>query len=84
MITKEQLISAIKKRPLIIHRCSICEYPCSFSYRGDMLGYDSGCDCTYQRGGWEPRDEAALDFYLDPEHGWEKELGSFWGATEGL
>ncbi len=29
-----------------LHRCSICDYLCSYLMEGPQVGYDSGCDCT--------------------------------------
>lgn len=79
MPTREQLIAAIRVKPLIINNCSVCAYPCAFEFQGDKFGYDSGCDCVsgplYL--GWQPRPVEELDFYLDPQHGWEKKLTTF-------
>jgi hypothetical protein len=38
-----------------IHNCSFCGYDCGYVFEGDLVGYDSGCHCTYRRGGIEPR-----------------------------
>jgi hypothetical protein len=73
---REVLLTAIKKMRLPIHTCSICGYRCSFYFKGDQLGYDSGCDCTYGRGGWQPRHDKELDFYLN-EPTWKSTLEKF-------
>ncbi len=78
--TREQLLEAIRKKPLLIHTCSICEYRCCFYFVNDVFGYDIGCDCTYGRGGWSPRDINELDFYLDPRHGWLEIIRQFVGS----
>lgn len=77
MITKEKLLETIKVKPLVINTCSMCGYECSFYFKGDMLGYDSGCYCTNMSGGWTPRKEAEIDFYLEPSHGWLPQLEEF-------
>jgi len=82
MLTRERLLNAIKNKPLPISTCSMCGYECSFSFKGDALGYDSGCDCTYGAGGWQPRSEDDLDFYLNPEHNWIEKLKMFCEETE--
>jgi hypothetical protein len=81
MPSLEALKDAIRKKPLVIHACSMCGYECSFYYKRDQLGYDSGCYCTYGRGGWAPRDDNELSFYLNPEHGWAKTLNKFVNET---
>src|SRR6185295_8131524 len=63
LITKEELLASIRVKPLIIHYCSICNFPCAYYYENEVFGYDSGCDCdvgAYE--GWEPRSENELDF----------------------
>lgn len=76
MLNREELLAAIRIKPLLIKTCSMCKYPCCFEFRGEQFGYDAGCDCvTYD--GWEPRTPEALDFYLDPAHGWIDKLTKF-------
>jgi len=77
IVTKNNLLLAIKKSPLFIHSCSMCGYECQFMFDGELLGYDSGCYCTGGCGGWSPVSESQLDFYLDPSHGWISKLETF-------
>jgi len=39
-----------------VHNCSMCGYQCGYVIENDKVGYDSGCDCTYNAGGIELRD----------------------------
>jgi hypothetical protein len=70
------LLAAIKKMPLPMNKCSMCGYECSYYFNGKRFGYDSGCDCTYGRGGWKPSPETDLDFYLQ-EPTWQPRLEKF-------
>lgn len=79
-MTREVLLQAIKKKRLVIHSCGFCKYECSFYYKDEQLGYDSGCECTYFRGGWTPRDESEVDFYLQSQS-WDKTLKEFVEST---
>lgn len=48
-ITVEELKQAIKDKGItrwIIHECSMCGYPCGYYFCGDIVKYDSGCDCV--------------------------------------
>lgn len=68
MMCKVNDIGKIKKimryKKFSFHKCSMCGYHCGYIYKGDNLYYDSGCDCTYQRGGWQPRPpEDILEFF---------------------
>lgn len=77
-LTRENLLKAIKRRPLIINTCSGCGYGCHYSFRNGQLGYDNGCYCTaHSFEGWTPREEESLDFYLHLEHGWVEKLQKF-------
>jgi hypothetical protein len=66
MKTKEELKEQAEKIGLSfwkIHTCSMCGYDCGYVIQGENVGYDSGCDCTYGRGGiqqrsWEELTEA--------------------------
>jgi hypothetical protein len=80
---REVLLGAIKKIPLKINTCSICGYECCFYFNGEMFGYDSGCGCTYGRGGWRPRPETELDFYLQ-QPSWQPTLEKFVAEANGL
>lgn len=75
-MNREVLLTAIKKIPLEMNKCSMCGYQCSYYFDGERFGYDSGCDCTYGRGGWKPRPKEDLDFYLN-EPSWEPILEKF-------
>ena len=58
MKTSEQLKEQAKKIGLEfwkVNSCSMCGYDCGYVIRGENVGYDTGCDCTYGRGGIEPR-----------------------------
>jgi hypothetical protein len=33
---------------LVIHRCTLCGYPCGYLFRQDELFYDSGCACVWE------------------------------------
>jgi hypothetical protein len=76
-LNRDNLLKAIKKKPLLIHECSMCNYPCTFQFVGSQLAYDSGCDCTRHWGGLTARNPEELDFYLDPTHGWIETLQKF-------
>lgn len=57
--TVDQLKEQAKKIGLYfypVHECSMCRYACGYVIEEDSVGYDSGCDCTFGRGGVEPRD----------------------------
>lgn len=75
-LNKTNLLYAIKKKPLIIRNCSICEYPLAYFYNGEQFGFDAGCDCTNRYGGWEPRSTEDIDFYLN-EPSWTPKLQAF-------
>lgn len=57
---------------LVLHNCSMCNYPCGFSWFNGQLAYDTGCDCTYGAGGFQPREDSELDFYLNNPRWLEK------------
>ena len=74
----EQLRERLKEKfaegkKLPIHNCTMCGYECGFSWLDGQLHYDTGCHCTGMSGGFEPREESALDFYLEKES-WVKEF----------
>ena len=71
-----------------IHKCSICGYQCGYVIEGDNVGYDSGCDCTYNGGGIQRRSwqEIADDYNRnqrennkDISQEWLDETDKFWG-----
>ena len=68
MTSREDFVTAIKKKPYPLRECSICDYLMHFYYQGDTLYYDSGCDCS-RSSHMEARPDSDLDFYLDPTHG---------------
>ena len=40
----------------VIHECSMCNYPCGFIIRGDVVFYDNGCSCSMRpprQSSWE-------------------------------
>ncbi len=57
---------------LLIRNCSICNYPCGFSWLKGQLHYDTGCDCTGGAGGFQPREDSELAFYLNQPQWVEK------------
>lgn len=40
------------EQKLVLHRCTFCDYPVGWQFRGGALFYDNGCDCVYE--GYRP------------------------------
>lgn len=63
-----------------MHECSICGYPCGFVFQGDVVKYDSGCNCVSAGLNLQPRAwEAVADHYnlqTNPEY--IAEMNTFW------
>lgn len=58
----EELKKIFKEKNIskwIIHRCSMCNYPCGYiiNYEGDEVLYDNGCYCVsyhkFTQSSWE-------------------------------
>lgn len=70
----EKAVSLLKQgQRLVVHECSICDYPCAFNMSGDKLYYDSGCDCVRYTNN-SPRDVEELHFYTKQD-GYAKKWG---------
>lgn len=67
---RKKVVEKLRKgEKLVIHTCSLCQYPCGFLSLKNSLFYDNGCDCVsgpYIRmmKRWDD-----LDFYLMLENG---------------
>jgi len=74
----DALIAKLKERfkdgtKLVIHECSMCWYPCGYSwFFGNQWGYDTGCYCTALSGGFQPRPEESLREFLSMNPEWIK------------
>lgn len=79
---KERWLKAVKHKKYDLHSCSMCGYPCGWSYEQGVLGYDNGCWCTSNPQGWHPVEESELDFYLEPSRGHIKNITEFCEAVE--
>ena len=71
-LTLERVLDCIDYKPLIMHHCSFCKYPCSYIIVGGVLGYDVGCDCVtteFKRlnAGWKPVPDSNLLVYINDE-----------------
>lgn len=72
-----------------IHDCSMCGYWCGYEIRGDIVTYDSGCDCVWggeHTSSWE---ELAESYNQNtPEKNplisekYTKETDDFWGFNK--
>ena len=80
-------VAAFNLRPhkWVIHRCSMCNYPCGyvFSPNHEWVAYDSGCDCT----GRENINECSWDklaeiYNMQSNENVIKEMNNFWGFNE--
>ncbi len=73
----KELLEIMKTgKKLVIHPCSLCQYPCGFLVRGDKLFYDTGCDCVNYGPVISMRSESDLNFYIESE-GWQPKLRKF-------
>lgn len=75
----DALIAKLKEeykdgKKLVIHNCSMCGYGCGYTWDAVSKGwfYDTGCYCTYMRGGWEPREESVIREFLSMSPEWVK------------
>jgi hypothetical protein len=69
MNTLQRLIKALNTRPLVVHTCSFCEYPCAYTATDNRIFYDSGCDCVRGPSRMRPvhKDEI-IDFAQNNKH----------------
>ena len=57
--TTEELKTQAREKGITrwkIHNCSMCGYPCGYIINGDIVQYDSGCNCVQgelQERSWE-------------------------------
>lgn len=89
MTTRDEFAEAIKKKPFPLRDCSICGYMMNFYYDGDVLHYDSRCECTSgdKYMGDEDhtvRPDSDLDFYLEPAHGHLERVQKFIAEVTGV
>lgn len=80
-------VAAARLRPSrwIIHRCSICNYPCGYVFSPDYekVGYDSGCDCVnYDNVQLRSWDELASIYNNQTNEEFIKEMDHFWGFKD--
>ena len=85
-LTLKRVMKALEFKPFVIHNCVFCNYPCSFSLKDSVLGYDEGCHCItteYKQlnGGWKPIRHFELEFYV-AESIWREKLISFCEEVE--
>ena len=54
---KAKFINTDKK--VVTRECSTCNYPLGYVWKDGVCAFDSGCHCTYMRGGFQrcPDDE---------------------------
>lgn len=81
--TGEDFARAAAERQIarwIIHRCSLCGYPCGYYFADGVVGYDSGCDCT-DGGGLQSRawDDVAALYNMQKNPRVIAEYDAFWG-----
>lgn len=81
--TREQFISALKKKPFYLRECSICGYGLSFYSEYGRIFYDNGCDFVgvYRSTVIE---DVALDFYLNPLNGHHERIKQFVMDSEAI
>lgn len=66
----------------VIHRCSMCNYPCGYVFDEtyECVGYDSGCYCTNRNAitfcSW---DALAKYYNLQTNEKYIEEMNVFWG-----
>lgn len=80
-------VAAFKYRPnkWVIHNCSICNYPCGYVFcpNHELVGYDSGCNCTRQENinqcSW---DKLAEYYNMQKNEEYIKKMDEFWGFNE--
>lgn len=80
MITRGQLIEAIKWKIWPLRECSMCGASLHYLYLGECLHFDSGCHCS-GRQNMHREDESDLDFYLDPQHGHTENIQKFYAEA---
>jgi hypothetical protein len=79
----DKLIENLKRefvdgKKLVIHNCGMCGYECGYSWFNGKLYYDTGCNCTYGAGGFEPREEESIRQFLEMNPEWiAKNLAAF-------
>lgn len=65
-----------------IHNCGFCNYPCGYFFSDDheLVGYDSGCDCTRcyvkEQRSW---DDIAAAYNMQKIEVVIKKMDEFWG-----
>lgn len=79
-MTISEQIAALKAKGngrIVIRDCGMCGYDLSYIWKGDELFFDTGCHCTYMRGGLEPAELRRLEEFLEMNPGWaERQLAS--------
>lgn len=85
--TPEEFKEAAAKRGLnewVIRRCSMCNYPLSFVFSGDFVGFDSGCDCVTYHTPLKPCSWADIAKHYNMQNHEDviKEMNQFWFPTE--
>lgn len=65
-----------------IHNCSFCNYTVGFLFKGDLVFYDNGCDCTNHLGGMRHSSfkEVARHYNMQSSDV-KKRYNSFWKFT---
>ncbi len=72
----------IKPMKWNIRSCSMCDYPCGYVFveQYEIVGYDSGCDCTRRyivnRSSY---DDIAIHYNRQKNPEYLKEMNKFWG-----
>lgn len=89
--TTEELRAVIEEKKITnipVRSCSICGYPCGYIIQGEILYYDSGCNCGSFGESWSVRDWSDLQDYYNrnlPENNenirqeYLDTLEKFWG-----
>ncbi len=65
-ITPKQTLDALRTKhadgsKMVLHKCSMCQYPCGYIWNGDRIFYDSGCYCTTSNSTRETEEQDLLD-----------------------
>jgi hypothetical protein len=62
---------------VVTRECSMCGYELAYMWKEEGLFFDTGCHCTYMRGGLEPRTIDHLKEFMEMNPGWaERQLAS--------
>ena len=75
MITLERLLRAIRKKPFVVHTCSMCGYKINYHWSEKGLCRDNGCWCVSYTAITQVSN-GDLDFYINAK-AWQPRLKNF-------